>query len=78
MFDFISSLIAPLFVNESEYIEFWDNYPDKLSIREQFLLNLNQEDLWNIDFYNRLILANQEHLKLLAMEGFYGEEIILL
>jgi len=50
MLTFLSNLISSFLPNESEYIEFWDNFSDTFTDRENFLMNLSPEDFWNIDF----------------------------
>jgi hypothetical protein len=66
-------------VNQATYIEEWDVHSE-INAYDRFIWNLLTEDLWNIDFdyYDRLMLADRHHLKLLGMEEFYGEEMIIL
>jgi hypothetical protein len=76
MWNFFLSLFQ---VDQAKYIEEWDTHSE-INAHDKFIWNLLTEDLWNIDFdyYDRLMLSDRHHLKLLGMEEFYGEEMIIL
>ena len=57
-------------VDQATYIEEWDVHYE-MNAHDKFKWNLLTEDLWNIDFdyYDRLMLADRHHLKLLGIEA---------
>jgi hypothetical protein len=64
--------LIPAFIRNSLF-----DKPVDVDAYYHFLMNLNQEDLWNIDFefYNLSELAYKYHQQLLAYENLMGEEI---
>jgi hypothetical protein len=64
--------LFPSFIRNSLF-----DKPLDFNAHQHFLLNLNEEDLWNIDFefYTLSELAYKYHQQLLAYENLIGEEI---